>query len=812
MAIQEELELDITGALDAIESLNEPLTQLGENLTTTLTNAIEAVDVTPLVDQLAELDASGLTTTIDAAVGASDGLVPIDADTSAVPEEINAAVDSADTTVPLEADVSDFGGSIDEALAAADATVVIEADVGDIAGLIEEEISSADTTVIIEADGSALTDLGADASGAVGGLEDAGGAISGLAGGLVGGDVIGGLTAGLGKAGPAGAAAAAGIGIFTGGVLALVGAGTDALASQQRFADTFGNLADQASRVKLGGLNADLGELAIRLGSDDEGLQDAASSLFQFGKAAGFTNPQALELVNNSAALAARAVALNPALGQVGDVAASISNAFARGGKFASKYGLSLTAAEINARALANTGKATAADLSIQDKAFAGSQIAAERYGDGLEKTINKGSKNAAIQQRSLAEQLQNVIEEAGKPLVAPFQDILREMLPVVKELIPVFAELAKAVLPVVLQVIKDNIPAIKLFGEIFRELSPIISPLIRASLLLVTPLTGLLSIFKGFDGLNVGGFFSGIGEAITGLFDDVVGFGSELIDNFLTGIQEAFPAVIGFFSSVGGTIVTAIGDFTTTLGQKAIDLVTGFLNGITTTAVAVFQFFTNLAGTIITTIGDVAGTLAQKGIDLVAGFLKKIKTTFTSVVDFVAGIPGRVVTAVGNVASTLFRAGVDMIQGLINGIVNKAGDIVGILKRQVTDRIPKFIKNALGIGSPSKVLMKIGEDIGDGLALGIEHSVPSITSASRSMIAAALPIPGVSNLPAVTAALPSAGVAAGTAGQLGSVGVNATGGTGDIQIIVNTTSPNPVDVGLETVRQLRAEQFRNGR
>ena len=151
------------------------------------------------------------------------------------------------------------------------------------------------------------------------------------------------------------AGAAAGITALGATVGFLFAQGVEATGVLQRFDTVLGDMADEVLRVDVGDLNENLDDLAIKLGSDDEALRDASASLFQFGINSGASRQAAATFTKQIDALAARAVALNPALGSVGDVAESMALRIQRGGRFAATFQLSLTAAEIEARALADT-------------------------------------------------------------------------------------------------------------------------------------------------------------------------------------------------------------------------------------------------------------------------------------------------------------------------------------------------------------------------------------------------------------------------------------------------------------------------
>lgn len=86
-------------------------------------------------------------------------------------------------------------------------------------------------------------------------------------------------------------------------------------------------------------------------------------------------------------------------------------------------------------------------------------------------------------------------------------------------------------------------------------------------------------------------------------------------------------------------------------------------------------------------------------------------------------------------------KSGVLAIEGLILGLEEKEKDAKAAAKR-IGDAIAKALKKALGINSPSKVGIYIGEMVSAGLAEGLASSVGDVQAASLRVASASLPVP----------------------------------------------------------------------
>lgn len=103
-------------------------------------------------------------------------------------------------------------------------------------------------------------------------------------------------------------------------------------------------------------------------------------------------------------------------------------------------------------------------------------------------------------------------------------------------------------------------------------------------------------------------------------------------------------------------------------------------------------------------------------------GGVEAIKNAFNSVREWFAGLGDRIRGAVGNLLEIGKRFGSDIINGLVQGIVNLAMAPVNAI-RGVISGVTGAIKGFLKIGSPSKVFAGFGENIVQGLAIGIDKT-----------------------------------------------------------------------------------------
>jgi tape measure domain-containing protein len=80
-----------------------------------------------------------------------------------------------------------------------------------------------------------------------------------------------------------------------------------------------------------------------------------------------------------------------------------------------------------------------------------------------------------------------------------------------------------------------------------------------------------------------------------------------------------------------------------------------------------------------------------------------------------------------------LLEVGKNVIDGLIKGITSMQNKVNETVKG-VADGVAKGFKDALQIKSPSRVMMEAGVNVGEGVSIGIEKSLPMIAQSSNNM------------------------------------------------------------------------------
>lgn len=214
-----------------------------------------------------------------------------------------------------------------------------------------------------------------------------------------------------------------------------------------------------------------------------------------------------------------------------------------------------------------------------------------------------------------------------------------------------------------------------------------------------------------------------------------LIATGLNLINGLQSGISNGYQAVVAFFTALPGRILAFLAAAGSLLLNTGRNLLQGMQNGINNGYTAVVSFFTALPGRVVAFLASAGSWLVGAGQNTINGLRNGLVQTWVNVTSFLAGIPGAITGAVSGAGQWLFSAGQNVVQGLLDGIRSLAGSI----GKFFLDLLPGWIvgpfKAALGIHSPSRVFAGFGENIGEGVMLGVGRTEKKIDRQMRSLV-----------------------------------------------------------------------------
>lgn len=218
------------------------------------------------------------------------------------------------------------------------------------------------------------------------------------------------------------------------------------------------------------------------------------------------------------------------------------------------------------------------------------------------------------------------------------------------------------------------------------------------------------------------------IRPVITFVFNAIKTYFTVMFTVYKTIFVAAWNVIKTIITTVVNVIKTVI---TTTFNvvKTVIQAVMKVVSGVIRAQVAVWSAIFNGVRAVITRVIGFFSNLARAVAEKIRAVTQKI-----------GEIKGKITGAFSGAVKWLVDAGKNVVQGLVNGL-QAAKDWVIAKIREIADLIPDWIKDRLGISSPSKVTMALGRFVGEGLAEGIRGESKNVQGAvdDLSTVASAL-------------------------------------------------------------------------
>ena len=286
---------------------------------------------------------------------------------------------------------------------------------------------------------------------------------------------------------------------------------------------------------------------------------------------------------------------------------------------------------------------------------------------------------------------------------------------------------------------------------------------------------TAFNDLVNGVDGADEA-LSTAIGDMVTALVEklpDFLSFGVDVLQAILQGIIDNLPTLLDGLAQVVEEIFVALVELAPSLLDAGIELLKyiadGIKNGIPSLVEklpeiisSISEYFTENLPSILDTGADILISLIDGIVSAIPILMENLPQILTSIIDFIvenlpeiigtgveiltalvygiiSAIPS-IVLALPDVVKAildgfaqlpqmLFDIGANIIQGLIDGFLSMVGNVVDAIG-SVIDAIFGTAEKEAEVHSPSKRGERLGKNIDQGIADGLEGNAASVKSA----------------------------------------------------------------------------------
>lgn len=219
------------------------------------------------------------------------------------------------------------------------------------------------------------------------------------------------------------------------------------------------------------------------------------------------------------------------------------------------------------------------------------------------------------------------------------------------------------------------------------------------------------------------------------------VGAFKDLIIALLDAIIEIAPKIGEALTALLQTLVQIIITNAPAIGQAVTVLIDTFLTTVVTNAPKIVNAIFTVMMSFLQTIRDRVPEVVTAVTDIIVAFIGAIaanlpritQAAFDLIITFINGLT----TAINNNSETMRTAGLNLALAIVDGITGGLGSAV----RRVANKAAELArgalnaaKEALGINSPSKEFIAVGEFSGEGFVVGMDNSTRDVRESATAM------------------------------------------------------------------------------
>jgi phage-related protein len=312
--------------------------------------------------------------------------------------------------------------------------------------------------------------------------------------------------------------------------------------------------------------------------------------------------------------------------------------------------------------------------------------------------------------------------------IVEQFSLIVNGILMVLGRLVPALVAALPGIINTVIQSIVAILPAMitQLLGMIPRFFDTallifkaIVDAVIETIPILVNTLTYMLP------------------AVITALMDmlpSIIQSGLALFMGIVNGLITAIPIIIDALLPLLPLVLTTLLQMLPQLIESALELFLGIVMGLVRAIPQLIDQVEALLPKIIDTMLGMIPQLVDAAITLFLGIQMGLAEATPQIVAAVLPLIPRIAGALFNLIPTMIGVGFQILQGLLKGLWDNAPRLIMGWVNSVGTLLENSLKEFFGIKSPSTVFQSIGQNITQGLVVGLNDGKGSVIDAAQGL------------------------------------------------------------------------------
>lgn len=305
-------------------------------------------------------------------------------------------------------------------------------------------------------------------------------------------------------------------------------------------------------------------------------------------------------------------------------------------------------------------------------------------------------------------------------------------------EKLPEFLSFGVDVLQAILQGIIDNLPIlldgmVQIVQEIGASLLELAPSLVDAGLQLLTYIAE--GIEQGIPELSerIPEIITGFLEYMQEVFPEFLDVGIEILKNIAEGVQDGLPDLVEQIPNIITSFLNILSENFPQIANAGVNIIYKLADGIIQSIPSLLENLPQIISSIVDFIVDNLPSIVSVGMDLIFALVSGLIQAIPSIVLAIPDIIEAIIDGLSQLPGMLFDIGVNIIQGLIDGFLSMVGNVVDAIG-SVIDAIFGTAEKEAEVHSPSKRGERLGKNIDQGLANGLEGNISAVKNAVSNL------------------------------------------------------------------------------
>jgi hypothetical protein len=202
--------------------------------------------------------------------------------------------------------------------------------------------------------------------------------------------------------------------------------------------------------------------------------------------------------------------------------------------------------------------------------------------------------------------------------------------------------------------------------------------------------------------------------------FDKMRDFITETLETIQSVIENIWDTIGTYFKAKLGDIVSFVEDGWTAVGSATLNILGDLIGFVSELWTTISNTVENIIGGLKNVIVGIWNSVKDSTISVFNNIKEVASKIWTNISGFILGVVNNVVNSFGDLYRSMVEIGGDIARGIIAGLFGIKSWFTFNFKQWIDQSILGFIRSYMKIGSPSKVMAKIGEQLTQGLYVGM--------------------------------------------------------------------------------------------